>query len=357
MILPEPHDNDAGQRGKAFATTLLLGAASYGLLIAATYSVEKPTRKVYREVDLALFAPPAPVLEPGPPADASSPEPTPRPTPEPTQATVARALDEIDLAAFLPQELNAAEAEASPEPTRTRRQANAAAGVETSDALSGLGDLSALDGLGSPLPASGRARAGRGTGSSRAGADIALASGASAPDAGAGGVSPVGGDTRVVGGQQARQTASLQQGPAVERISLDALGDDYSNLEVRALIDWMKAHPADLPIGIRQLVTHRPSFLSSVASFTVEGRAYELYLMCKESLYEVHIVLVDREQATYLVDRSFQKLSTYLREGVVRRDGRDIVAVNSRRDAASNERSREFYGLFLSWWEQASAAN
>jgi hypothetical protein len=50
-------------------------------------------------------------------------------------------------------------------------------------------------------------------------------------------------------------------------------------------------------------------------------------------------------------------LSTYLREGVVRRDGRDIVAVNSRRDAASNERSREFYGLFLSWWEQASAAN
>ena len=37
----------------------------------------------------------------------------------------------------------------------------------------------------------------------------------------------------------------------------------------------------------------------------------------------------------------------------VRRDGRDIVAVNSRRDAASSEHSREFYGLFLSWWEQA----
>ena len=76
--------------------------------------------------------------------------------------------------------------------------------------------------------------------------------------------------------------------------------------------------------------------------------------MCKESLNEVHIVLVDEDDATYLVDRSFQKMSTLFREGNVQRSlSEEIVAVNSRRNSASDARSKEFYGLFLSWWEQA----
>ena len=42
------------------------------------------------------------------------------------------------------------------------------------------------------------------------------------------------------------------------------------------------------------------------------------------------------------------------REGQVRRtDEQGIVAVRSQRNAASNDRSTEFYALFLSWWEKA----
>ncbi|MDZ4702250.1 MAG: hypothetical protein SH809_21250 [Rhodothermales bacterium] len=347
MILPEPRGDTAGRRGRALLTTVVFSGVCYGLLVAASYSIDKPTRELFREVDFALFAPPAPVLAPEPAASESeAPETAPRETTREPNASAVSALDQLDLSAFLPQELDLP-VEDAPEATRSRQPSAGAAGVETADALSGIGDLSALDGLNTAQPTGSRGRAGAGRT-----ADIALASGAG----GEGGTrlgEQVGGDTRVVGGQQARQVTGLQQGPAVERISLDALGDAYSNLEVRELIDWMKKNPAELPIGIRQLVRHRPSFLSSVASFSIDGKAYELYLMCKESLYEVHIVLVEQEEATYLVDRSFQKLSTYLREGGVRRDGRDIVAVNSRRDAASSEHSREFYGLFLSWWEQA----
>ncbi|MEZ4698934.1 MAG: hypothetical protein R2834_01280 [Rhodothermales bacterium] len=355
MILPEPRGDAASRKGRALLVTGAVSLLSYGLLLAASYSVDKPTRQVFREVDLALFAPPTPVLAPDPaPSESAAPEEAPRETTREKPATAVRSLDQLDLSAFLPQELDVSSNDAPPEPTRSRQPAAGAGGVETADALSGLGDLSALDGLNSALPAAGRGRAGRTSGNPNGGGDIAIASGSGGQGAARVG-EQIGGDTRVVGGQQARQNAGLQQGPTVERISLDALGDDYANLEVRELVDWMKKHPAELPIGIRQLVRHRPSFLSSIAAFTVDGKAYELYLMCKESLYEVHIVLVEKEEATYLVDRSFQKMSAYLREGVVRRDGRDIVAVNSRRDAASNERSREFYGLFLSWWEQARA--
>ena len=222
-----------------------------------------------------------------------------------------------------------------------------------SGGLQGLGDLDALNDLGgAPAPAS-RGRSGRSAGASNAGG-IALLGGSasSAPQPGAG---PVG-DVAVVGENTRRAGNAAATEFTVERLSLDAFGDDYDRLEIQALIDWMKKHPGDLPIGVRQLVRHRPKFLSSVTSFTIDGKPYELYLMCKEELYEVHIVLVDGERSTYLVDRSFQKLSTYLSEGQVRRArGDEITAISSKRSAASGDTSREFYALFLSWWEQAKA--
>ena len=143
-----------------------------------------------------------------------------------------------------------------------------------------------------------------------------------------------------------------RSGAGIPKLPLDAFGRDYKNLDVRDIIGWMKNNPSELPKGVRQLVRYRPAFLSSVATFEMEGRQYELYLMCKESLFEVHVVLVEQNEATYLVDRSFQKLSTYLRKGQVRRtQDNQIIAVRS--NMATNDSSDEFYSLFLSWWEWA----
>ena len=158
----------------------------------------------------------------------------------------------------------------------------------------------------------------------------------------------------VIGESTGRAEVAASADTEVQRFSLEDFGDDYDNLEIRDLIAWMKQNPGNLPIGVRQLVRHQSSFLTSATSFRVDGKVYQLYLMCKESLNEVHIVLVDVDEATYLVDRSFQKMSTLFREGSVQRSLSDeIIAVNSRRNSASDARSKEFYGLFLSWWEQA----
>ena len=160
-------------------------------------------------------------------------------------------------------------------------------------------------------------------------------------------------------GENTRRAATAAEADFnVERLSLDSFGNDYKNLEVQELIDWMKANPGELPVGVRKLVRHRDQFLTSATSFALDGTTYDLFLMCKEGLYEIHIVLVENNEATYLIDRSFQKLSTYLREGQVARSSGDVItAVNSRRTAASDERSKEFYSLFLSWWEIAKAGS
>ncbi|MFK7848510.1 MAG: hypothetical protein AB8G77_24690 [Rhodothermales bacterium] len=356
MILPEPRKDAVHQRGKAFLSTIVFAAVCYGCLLFASISVEKPSRRIFREVDLASFAPPAATPEiPTTTEDTNTPDTETVETEPVVQEASAQSLDQLDLAQLFPDELTV---DVDPlEPVENTRNAqadanNAGEQIEVkSGGLQGLGSLDALDDLGgAPVPAS-RGRTARQSGQGNAGG-ISIADGSNS-------VSPTqntntGGTTAVVGGNTSRAATAAEADFNVERLSLDSFGNDYQNLEVQELIAWMKANPGEMPVGVRKLVRHRDAFLTSATSFELDGKRYELFLMCKERLMEVHIVLVDVDEATYLIDRSFQKLSTYLREGRVgRTSAQGITAINSQRSAASDERSNEFYSLFLSWWEIA----
>ncbi len=358
MILPEPRRDKIHQRGKAFLSTIVFAALCYVCLLGISLSLEKPSRQIFREVDLASFAPPAiePAIDDSKPEESGSPE-TEEIESEPVlQEASEQSLDQLDLSQIFPTELTV---ELAPEAAADAARNSAADGSNSTDqievqsgGLQGLGSLDALDNLGgAPVPTS-RGRPTRKPQSGNSGS-IKIADGSSA-------VSPAdnpvaaGGNTAVVGENNRRAATAQEADFDVQRLSLDSFGNDYKSLEILDLIAWMKAHPGEMPVGIEKLVHHRDEFLSSVTSFSLGGAHYELYLMCKPRLQELHIVIVEAEEATYLVDRSFQKLSTYLREGQVRRvDERGIIAVRSQRSEASNTRSTEFYSLFLSWWEIA----
>jgi hypothetical protein len=148
-------------------------------------------------------------------------------------------------------------------------------------------------------------------------------------------------------------TAGGEGGASVEVSLKDVDAEDYGNLEVNKLIKWMRQNPASLPTGIRQLVDYEENHLSSkLRPIEVEGQTYELYLMCKESLKEVHIVLVQDQRAQYLVDRAFQKQSRKFRAGPVRRSSGEIVGVETRGKPRGKE-AENFYSIFLSWWKEA----
>ncbi len=356
MILPEPRRDAVHQRGKAFLSTIVLVAIGYACLLFASFTVEKPSRKIFREVDLASFAPPVVTPEfTATPDDAEVPE-NETETPEPTVVEAStQSLDQLDLTQLFPDELDVELAPAQATETARNAQRNAendASQIEVqSGGLQGLGSLDGLDDLGAPVPTS-RGRANRQAQSGNNGGGIAISSGSGAVSPGTN--TGAAASTDVVGENTRRAAVAESADFNVDRMSLDAFGTDYENLEVQDLIAWMKANPGDMPVGVRKLVRHRDAFLTSATSFSLDGRRYELFLMCKERLMEVHIVLVDQDEATYLIDRSFQKLSTYLREGRVgRTQAQGITAINSKRSAASDERSKEFYALFLSWWEIA----
>jgi len=131
--------------------------------------------------------------------------------------------------------------------------------------------------------------------------------------------------------------------------------ESFDRSEADLLAEWMRSHAAELPVGVRAHINYQPSFLTAAADVVADGRRWELYLMFNEVLQEVHVVLVEGDRSVYLIDRGFQETSRSLREGTVRRSRGEIVAVNSRSSAASSERAREFYNVFLSWWETTKA--
>ena len=354
MIIPVSRSDKLSSRGKAAAITLLISAFCYLLLVLAKVPQEETDRSVYREVDLASFLPPEPPSfeEEVQEEEVEEQEVVEElPLQQPAESTPS--LEQLDLSAFLPDQLEVQEPVSAPETPRTDANVAEDIGLETNDnALAGLGSLDALDQFGADpgLNARGRAANQRGT---SGGEGLSIASGSR--QLGSGQLDqPIGGANGVIGESSSRADVAANADTEVPRFSLEDFGDDYESLEIRDLIAWMKQNPGDLPIGVRQLVRHQPAFLTSATAFRIDGKAYQLFLMCKESLNEVHIVLVDVDDATYLVDRSFQKMSTLFREGSVQRSlSEEIIAVNSRRNSASDARSKEFYGLFLSWWEQA----
>jgi hypothetical protein len=346
MILPEPRGDRLHQRGKAFVCTFILVGLCYGALVLGTVSIERPSRTIYREVDLASFAPPAPATLRRTPTGAESPSSEPADAGTSEHVATAQTLDQLDLSRILSADLDRdPDPDGSTDTETPRNGQSNAADTETQiqtapGGLQGRGDQENPNDLSGSATPGAPGRTPRETSSGAA--EIELTEGNEA------------GGEEVVGRNEQRPATAADADYTVRRLTLEAFGADYENLEVQELVEWMKRHPGELPGGVRQLVRYRPAFLSSVTSFVMDGKKYELYLMCKESLYEVHIVLVDAGASTYLVDRSFQKLSTYLREGQVRRTPEQgVVAIRSERNAASNATSQEFYSLFLSWWETA----
>lgn len=143
------------------------------------------------------------------------------------------------------------------------------------------------------------------------------------------------------------------EAPTVEITEYEA--ESFDGSEADRLGAWMRANPSPLPVGVRVHMNYEPTFLTTVAPFDSGDIRWELYLMFNEALRELHIVLVEGDRSVYLIDRGFQEQSRSLREGTVRRTNGSIVAVDSRSGAASGDRAREFYNVFLSWWEATKA--
>ncbi|MCA9740163.1 hypothetical protein KC734_01415 [candidate division KSB1 bacterium] len=137
-----------------------------------------------------------------------------------------------------------------------------------------------------------------------------------------------------------------------------ALGDFNRNkIEVseifRALIEWVRRHPAELSPVLKQFLGYREGGLTSKVQFSINRRHFELFLLCFEGNYEVRIALVEKSEIIYLIDQGFVKESQKLRAGTVTRlpASSEIATIETQPLPIGHAKNAEFYDLFLSWWE------
>ena len=115
---------------------------------------------------------------------------------------------------------------------------------------------------------------------------------------------------------------------------------------------WMRLQPAELPPGIRRHVGYQPENLTATADWVQGGKVYEIYMLVRVPLRELHVVMVSGDETWYLVDRSFERQGRKFRAGNARREGGVITGVVSEERPAASIEATAFYKIFLTWWDQ-----
>ncbi|MDZ7362146.1 MAG: hypothetical protein ONB46_15690 [candidate division KSB1 bacterium] len=357
------------RRNLALGVTILLLLMSYVGLRFADLPRANFIARHYDDINWQRFLPKP---KPKPIAITEQPQPT-ETGPEqkmPALASTARVPQRLDLESEL-KDFNLDLTE--PTFAKPGPQKPAASGVDIKNSPAPIrqtmpslseSDLSTildydLTNLATRLPAG---ASGRRSGNER-GSDIRLgSSGDAAFGSGFGnGAIPTDGGDAGLGAPGRGNSNRGQGGQAAMKVDLkglDDFGDNYRNFTpiYRALLEWMRRHPVDLPEVVDRFMGFQPGNLTSRVVFSVAGRRYEMFLLCVESTYEVRVVLIDGDEVTYLIDEGFKKQSNYLRLGALTRQANgEILRFGSVMREASDRRTQEFYQIFLSWWETVKA--
>lgn len=359
------------RRNLALGVTILLLLISYVSLQYANLPRVNFVAQHYDDINWQRFLPKA---KPKPIALSETAQP------EPTETGPEQKRPELASTARVPQRLNL-ETElkdfnvdlTQPDLAKPGPQKPAASGVDiknspapvraTTPSLSESDFSANLDydatNLSTRLPAGTR---GRRSGNEQ-GNDIRLGSGGDAAfGSGLGdGTAPTAGGNADLGVPGRGNSNRGQGGQAAVKVNLkgmDDFGDNFRNFTpiYRALLEWMRRHPADLPEVVDRFMGFQAGNLTSRVKFNIEGRRFEMFLLCVESTYEVRVVLVENDAVTYLIDEGFKKQSNYLRTGgLVRQANAEILSFGSVMREASDRRTHEFYQVFLSWWDTVKA--
>ncbi len=346
------------RRNIALAVTILLLLLSYVVMQMTALPRSNFIAQHYDEINWQRFLPkPKPIAIATP--EASQPEKN-RPLANTAElAEAPRVPERLDLAAELKdlnfdlakpaqQQLSARGAEIKDSPAPVR---DAIPSLSESDFSASFDyDVTNLE---TRLPAGVR---GRRSGNGR-GSDIRVGSGG---DTGIGGGLNNSGSTADAGlgvpsrGNNERGKSGGEAAVKVDLKGLNDFGDNFRNFTpiYRALLEWMRRHPVDLPEVVDRFMGFQPGNLTSRVVFNIEGRRFEMLLLCVEATYEVRVVLLEGDDVTYLIDEGFKKQSNYLRLGnLTRQPNGEIMRFGSVMRAASDRRTQEFYQIFLSWWD------
>ncbi|MBN1351371.1 hypothetical protein JXJ21_18280 [candidate division KSB1 bacterium] len=137
-------------------------------------------------------------------------------------------------------------------------------------------------------------------------------------------------------------------------IPLEEIPKDVHRIMPKIFIDlskWMANNHTELPEVVKKFMGYDSLDLASQVKFKFKGRDFNLFLLCRESILEIRICLLEENHVTMLIDKGFKKKSHFLRIGNVNRKDDKILSFGTTRESPSEQRTQDFYQVFLSWWQ------
>ncbi len=158
-----------------------------------------------------------------------------------------------------------------------------------------------------------------------------------------------------------RQTirATRQGDPSLESAGSESrqnnlfLGEGDITIPSDSLLQWIMANQAELDPGIRSLFHFAPPAISARDQAAIGAAPSELQLMYTPSNREIRIAMIREGAIYYFVDPGFQQRAQYFQKGLVGRDAMErIDFVESEDFSPTGPEARDFFKLFLAWWQQ-----
>ncbi|WP_340106290.1 hypothetical protein [Rhodohalobacter sp. 8-1] len=350
MIIPEKQEIPKKNRAPVLVT---LALCLFGYILLAFIEVKEAdsAREYIREISQLNITRIAPKPEPELKEESEQPEteeiqeePVEEAKPEPPKRiNMSEVLPEgvkVDLSINRDSRQPGARQQTETTPSRSLR-------IEDSE-LEQMGGLKTLSDRGMRSSRADRRTLGNNSDASSSGITMEATSTLSGAT---GGMSGVEGGSRL-GGPTGRGTDLT--GVEVGMKNLEDFGEDYSEIDYNALVKWMEDNPVALPVPAERLMSDgqfNQNQLTSRVPFFIGERQFDLLLMVSEERFEVRIILVENDNATFLVDRGFRGESNRLRVGGVGYQDGEIAEIDSQMRDAGIDQTKEFYGIFLSWWE------
>lgn len=155
---------------------------------------------------------------------------------------------------------------------------------------------------------------------------------------------------RATGGAGAPSLESSGSGSRQDNLFL---GDGDISVPSDSLLMWIMENQSELDPGIRSLFYFAPPAISARDETTIGAAPSELQLMYTPSNREIRIAMIREGAIYYFVDPGFQQRAQYFQKGVVGRDDMERVDfVQSEDFSPTGPEARDFFRLFLAWWQQ-----
>lgn len=135
------------------------------------------------------------------------------------------------------------------------------------------------------------------------------------------------------------------------RPNVDLRSVDFIN----PIIRWMEANPATFSNVLKAFLDYAPGNLTSMTRVRYKNKTYRIYLLCKKSLPQLTICVVnfETEEMVLIKDAGLMREARYLLEGdfIATGDGQDIAMLDSEQKKASSASAEKFNDIFWSWFE------